>query len=63
MLGQNPLNLAGQLGYELYGDIGKITFEELELCYASKLSPKFDSPYKIRPYMNMNFYLNSLTGK
>ncbi len=56
MSGQNPLELAGQIGYELYGDIGKIAFEELELCYAAKLSPKFDSPFRIRSYTNLNFY-------
>jgi hypothetical protein len=52
----NALELAGQIGYELYGDIGKTAFEELELCYVSKLSPKFDSPFRIRSYTNLNFY-------
>jgi hypothetical protein len=56
MSGQNALELAGQIGYELYGDIGKIAFEELELCYAAKLSPKFDSSFRIRSYVNLNFY-------
>lgn len=56
MSGQNAFELAGQIGYELYGEIGKAAFEELELCYASKLSPKFASPYRIRSYTNLNFY-------
>ena len=34
----NPLELAKQIGFKLYGNIGEIAFEELELCYAKQVS-------------------------
>ena len=52
----NPLELAKQIGYELYGEIGEMAFEELELCYASKLAPKFSKQPKMRSWTNLNFY-------
>ena len=52
----NPLELAKQIGFELYGEIGKMAFEELELAYASKLAPKFSKLTKMRSWMNLNFY-------
>jgi hypothetical protein len=52
----DPLELAKQIGYELYGEIGRKAFEELELCYASKLSPKFSDLNKMRTWTNLNFY-------
>jgi hypothetical protein len=52
----NPLELAKQIGYELFGDIGGKSFEELELCYASKLAPQFTDLPKMRPYTNLNLY-------
>jgi hypothetical protein len=51
----NPLELAKQIGFELYGEIGKMAFEELELCYASKLSPKTFPDTKMRAFVNLNF--------
>jgi hypothetical protein len=52
----NPLELAKQIGHELYGEIGEMAFEELELCYASKLGPKTFPDTKMRAFINLNFY-------
>jgi hypothetical protein len=52
----NPLELAKQIGYELYDNIGKIAFEELELAYASRLAPKFEKVPELRSFTNLNFY-------
>lgn len=53
---ENPFELAQQIGKALYGDIGKTAFEELELCYASKLGPKTFPDTKMRAFVNLNFY-------
>jgi hypothetical protein len=52
----DAFELAGQIGYASYGEIGKKAFEELELCFASKLSPSFKPQLKLRSYTNLNFY-------
>jgi len=56
MSGQTALELAGEIGYERYGDIGKSAFEELELCFASRIAPRFESSLRLRSYINLNFY-------
>jgi len=56
MSDQNALELAGEIGHQLHGDIGKNAFEELELCYASRIAPRFASSSKLRSYVNLNFY-------
>lgn len=52
----NPLDMAGQIGYELYGEIGKTAFEELELAFASRLQPRFVNNPKLRTWQNVSFY-------
>jgi len=52
----NPIELAQEIGKQLYGDIGKKAFEELELCFASKLGSKYFPDTKMRAFINLNFY-------
>lgn len=51
----DPLALAKQIGDTRYPQLGGTVFEELELCYASTLSPPFVNQ-KIRPFINLNLY-------
>ena len=62
----NPLHVARKLGYSIAGEIGKRAMEELELCYASGLLPKFsDDPITrvkthILLYWKPGFYKSTL---
>jgi hypothetical protein len=52
----NPIELAQEIGKQLFGEVGKRAYEELELCFASKLGSKYFPDTKMRAFINLNFY-------
>lgn len=56
MVNTNAFELSRKIGYESYGELGRNAFEELELCFASKIAPKFAQTLKLRSYVNLSFY-------
>ncbi len=52
----NPIELAQEIGKQLFGEVGKRAYEELELCFASKLGSKHFPDTKMRAFINLNFY-------
>jgi hypothetical protein len=53
---ENPLELAKQIGYAHFDEIGSKAFEELELAFASLFAPRFKERSEIRAWQNLNFY-------
>jgi hypothetical protein len=52
----SPIELAQEIGKQLFGEVGKRAYEELELCFASKLGSKHFPDTKMRAFINLNFY-------
>ena len=52
----NAFELASQIGYEFFGEIGKTAFEEFELSFASKLHFRFVDLPDFRVWQNLNLY-------